>query len=80
MTDKKQQDLSYGEQVVGKNFNPAQDKKVARLKELFAEAVDIINEHPITGDEALHATLKGFAINQALSAQMHSVKVVTFGK
>lgn len=69
---------SYGQQVVGVDFNPSGNKKVQRLKELLAEAIDIVNDDDVRGDENLHAMLKTSAVNQALLAQMSLVKSATY--
>jgi len=37
-------ELSYGEKLVGINFNPSSDNKVDRVKALCAELADIINQ------------------------------------
>lgn len=70
--------MSFGEQLVGISFNPAQDDKVARAKQLCAELADLINEDyedkPVT---RLHATLFNHAIGEILNAQMNVVKVLT---
>ena len=36
--------MSYGEKAVGLDFNPSGDPKVKRLKELYAEIIDILND------------------------------------
>lgn len=79
--------LSFGEQLVGTDFNPSGDNKVKRLKQLAAEMANIVNEHdsPAAGGDTqpgqhssyLNATFKGGAIRRILDAQMWAVKHIT---
>jgi hypothetical protein len=74
--------LTFGERLVGLNFNPSQDPKVKRAKELCAELADLVNGHfvdePLTDDVKLKHKLFDHVINQILVAQMSVVKVLTF--
>lgn len=70
--------MTFGEKVVGKTFNPSGDDKVARLKQLAAEMVDIVEQDyskkPITpiGDILFQQ-----AVGEILNGQMNAVKFVT---
>ncbi len=81
---KNSQQLTFGERAVGLNFNPAQDPKVAKIKEQFAAIVDTLNDYRAgnPGDE--HdpdvARMLSVAITEAQTAQMWAVKAVTWGK
>jgi len=72
------QEMTFGEKVVGKTFNPSGDDKVARLKQLAAEMVDIVEQDyskkPITpiGDILFQQ-----AVGEILNGQMNAVKFVT---
>lgn len=70
------QELTFGEQLVGKTFNPSGDDKVARIKALSAEIADIVNEHPSTNTYCGNL-IKGKALGEILNAQMNAVKHVT---
>jgi len=75
--------LTFGERLVGIGFNPSQDPKVKRAKELCAELADLVNDHipsdlPLTSDAKLRYKLQDNSINQILIAQMSVVKVLTF--
>lgn len=75
--------LTFGETLVGIGFNPSQDPKVKRAKELCAELADLVNDHipsdlPLTSDAKLRYKLQDNSINQILIAQMSVVKVLTF--
>lgn len=71
--------LTFGEQVVGKTFNPSGDDKVARLKALGAEMIDIVNEHKVNSPDTTYIDnlLKGDAFRQILHGQMAAVKYIT---
>ena len=68
--------MTYGEKAVGLTFNPSGDATVLRLKQLFAEAIDILQ--PITGADGEKGILAIEAVRQAQTAQMWAVKAVTF--
>lgn len=44
---------TFGEQLVGITFNPSNDDKVGKVKQLFAEIADIVNEHYSEGEGSL---------------------------
>lgn len=72
--------LSFGEQLVGLNFNPSADDKVAQAKALFAKAADLLEEEyraKNLGASPLATTLYQHAIGEVLNAQMNTVKVLT---
>lgn len=72
--------LSFGEQLVGLNFNPSADDKVAQAKALFAKAADLLEEEYRSknlGASPLANTLYQHAIGEVLNAQMNVVKVLT---
>lgn len=76
--------LSFGGLLVGLAFNPAGNKKVQRLKEIFAEAANIVNEDAIERKfNANHHSLNDLVLTNAeqqiLNAQMAAVKSVTLG-
>lgn len=39
-----EKELTYGEKAVGLNFNPSGDAGVKRVKELYAEIIDIMDD------------------------------------
>ena len=78
MSDEPQgkRELTFGEKAVGLTFNPSGDEKVARLKALYAEVIDILNDdRGEPRDE--HARLASVAITEAQGAQMWAVKAIT---
>lgn len=82
-------ELTFGEKLVGKSFNPSKNEKVDRLKELFSEATDIIDKHSEDldldldfeklDDDYLRISHGVFSscISDILKAQMMCVKFVT---
>ncbi len=70
---------TFGGRAVGRSFNPSQDEKVAKLKDLYAEIIDILHED--RGDNRdERARLASVAITETQTAQMWSVKAVTFSR
>ena len=74
-------DLTFGEKAVGLTFNPSNNNNVQKIKELYAEIIDILHEMECpTGDNisSNHTNrLIDIAITQAQTAQMWAVKVIT---
>lgn len=76
-------ELTFGEKLVGLNFNPSNNEKVDKAKKLCAELADLLNsESPNIGQEStvpqpLKVTLFRHAIGEILNAQMCVVKVLT---
>jgi hypothetical protein len=75
--DTPRKDLTFGEKAVGLNFNPSGDKTVQRLKELYAEVIDILNDDRGENRDE-RARLASVAITEAQGSQMWAVKAVTF--
>ena len=70
-------DLTFGEKAVGLTFNPSGDDTVRRLKELYAQIINICNAKTETAtDEQLR--LWSIAIEHAQTAQMWAVKAQTW--
>lgn len=73
-----------GEKAVGLNFNPSKDGTVAQLKQLFANAFDIV-ESAVPADDGTNETarqrkMRDAALQEIVTAQMWAVKVVTLNK
>ncbi len=69
---------SFGEKAVGLTFNPSGDLLVNQIKNIFAAAIDQMNEfrHVATSPEMKR--LASIAITEAQGAQMWAVKAVTW--
>jgi hypothetical protein len=81
------QQLTFGEKAVGLTFNPSGDPIVARIKQLYAQIIDLcdderkkVNAGRITAAAQQHeaARLWSIAITEAQSAQMWAVKAATW--
>lgn len=72
-------EMTYGEKAVGLTFNPSNDPKVQKVKELYAEIIDLLaKENPINSETSLKGRILGRAINDAMGAQMWAVKAITY--
>lgn len=74
-----EKELTFGEKAVGLDFNPSGNEKVAKIKALYAEIIDMLTDGELdNGATGLKGRLTGRAINDAIVAQMLAVKVLTF--
>lgn len=71
-----ERELTFGEEAVGITFNPSGNEKVQKLKELYAEIINLVDNHP--ANEGMGANISDEAILTAISAQMWCVKAVTY--
>lgn len=75
-----EQELTFGQKAVGLTFNPSNDPTVQKLKELYAQIIDVC--HGMTGVEGQErserARLAKIAITEAQGAQMWAVKAATW--
>lgn len=72
-------ELSFGERLVGKTFNPSSDPKIDKVKALCAELADILNAEATDLEERpLKKLLFDKTVGDILDAQMNLVKVITF--
>jgi hypothetical protein len=70
-------ELTFGEKAVGLTFNPSGDENVQKVKELYAQIIDLIND--IRGEDRNEkARLLSVAITEAQTAQMWAVKGITW--
>lgn len=70
---------SFGEKLVGLNFNPSGDDKVSKAKRLCADLADLLKEDWNDSDmkTQLYGQLHVKAMGDILDAQMNVVKVLT---
>lgn len=69
----------YGEKAVGLTFNPSGNPDVLKLKELYAEIINMLNTFRINeGQPSEKGRLLSVAITEAQTAQMWAVKGVTY--
>jgi hypothetical protein len=80
-TQLRERELTFGEKLVGLNFNPSNDDKVGKAKRLCADLADLVyNNDAAIGTEPptyLYNLIKGKALGEILNAQMNVVKVLT---
>ena len=73
---------TYGEKLVGLQFNPSNDSDVQKAKVLCAQLADMLENNfnkvaNDTGVTTLYYDLHKHAIGELLNAQMNIVKVLT---
>lgn len=73
-----QRELTYGELMVGLNFNPGGRDDVREVKEAFAGVIDKLHQIYLDTGDANMLRLCDIAITQAQTAQMWAVKAITF--
>jgi hypothetical protein len=78
-----QQDLTYGQKLVGVDFNPSGDSDVALVKGLYARIIDQCVTRRETDlaqgiDSEDHTRMYSTAITEALTACMWAVKAMTY--
>jgi hypothetical protein len=77
-TENHEKKLSFGEKLVGLNFNPSKNLRVQRAKEICAELANIVDDDSVRGkDWDLHKTLSEHTLGEILNAQMNVVKLIT---
>jgi hypothetical protein len=73
---------TFGEKAVGLDFNPLGDPMVRRLKELYAQIIDICHtergKFQADGRQQEKVRLYSIAITEAQGAQMWAVKSATW--
>ncbi len=76
-----EREQTYGEKAVGLTFNPSGMGDVDKLKQLYAEIIDHMDDFRkgyIERKESEMIRLCSIAITEAQTAQMWAVKAVTF--
>lgn len=77
--DQAQRELTFGEKAVGLTFNPSGDATVTKVKQLYAEIIDLLNDDRGENRDE-RARLASVAITDAQGAQMWAVKAVTWSR
>lgn len=70
-------EMTYGERAVGLTFNPGGDEKVTKVKQLYAEIIDLMADIRVA-DRSEKGRLCSVAITEAQTAQMWAVKAITW--
>lgn len=71
-------ELTIGQKLVGIKFNPSELEKVTKIKQHFADIIDILVEDSQV-EPKLQEMFTDLAVSQAIIAQMAAVKAVTWG-
>lgn len=75
------QETTYGEKAVGLKFNHAEGAEhdeVHEVKVTFAKLIDLVEGKRTPTDSRFANTLKTYAVQTLIAAQMAVVKVVTW--
>lgn len=78
MEETTMREMTYGEKAVGLTFNPSGDEKVQKVKELYAQIIDLCNEARTEAGQGEKGRLLSVAITEAQTAQMWAVKGITY--
>lgn len=71
--------LSFGELLVGIEFNPSNDDKVAKVKQMMAEIANLMKDSYNEEQKSpVKSLLFDHAVGELVNAQMAVVKVITF--
>ena len=73
-----QRELTYGEKAVGLTFNPGNNKDVDKCKQAFANIIDNMNDLRNPTHDAEVKRMCSVAITESQTAQMWSVKAITW--
>ena len=69
---------TFGQKAVGLAFNPSGDDAVAKCKQIFADAIDQMNDLRKTTESNEVKRMASVAITKAQTAQMWAVKAITW--
>jgi hypothetical protein len=70
--------FSFGEILVGIEFNPSNDEKVFQVKQKFAEIANLLkDEYNNSAKSPVKSLVFDHAIGEILNAQMSVVKLIT---
>lgn len=71
--------MTYGEKAVGLSFNPSADPAVDKIKRLYADIIDVLNDCRAYASQVSEAKrIFSIAITEAQTAQMWAVKAITW--
>jgi hypothetical protein len=73
-----EREMSFGEKAVGLNFNPSGDHNVQRLKSMYAETIDGLNELREAATNSEMKRMYSVAITELQTSQMWAVKACTW--
>lgn len=68
------ENLTNGQRLVGVNFNPSEDQRAAKIKQLSADLIDEVTS--INSESKVQDSIVNEAVNQIITAQMWAVKAL----
>ena len=71
-------ELTFGQLAVGLTFNPSGDENVNKVKQLYADIIDNLNDIRIESSSPEVKRLCSVGITEAQGAQMWAVKAITW--
>lgn len=71
-------ELTFGQKAVGLNFNPSADDAVGKCKQIFADAIDQMNDFRSQSTDEGAKRHASIAITEIEAAQMRAVKALTW--
>lgn len=79
--EKTEQELTFGQQIIGVNFNPSSMPEVDTVKMMCASLIDALaNSFDNQQIAPMHGKIVDHAIMKIVEAQMAVVKALTFNK
>mgnify|MGYP000946641385 CR=1 FL=1 len=69
---------TFGQRAVGLSFNPSGDDAVGKCKQIFADAIDQMNDLRNSTQDGEVKRMASEAITTAQTAQMWAVKAITW--
>lgn len=72
------ENLTFGERACGVSFNPGGNPDVNKIKDKFAEVVDLLQDYRIRTNDTEEGRMLSIAITEAQTSQMWAVKAVTW--
>lgn len=73
-----QEEQTFGQKAVGINFNPSNDDAIYICKKRYADLIDEMNDLRAISDSQEQKRLCSIAITELQTAQMWSVKALTW--
>jgi hypothetical protein len=81
MEEKVEQEFTFGQQIIGVNFNPSSIPEVDTVKHMCASLIDALaNNFDNQQIAPMHGKIIDHAIMKIVEAQLAVVKALTFNK
>jgi len=71
-------ELDYGQKIMGVSFNPSQNPEVDRIKSLYADLANLLNDKRAETTSPELKRLCSVSITELQSSQMWAVKAITW--